>query len=99
MEAMDNIVQGFTKNLAILEAKAFKIVGVEELSSLQADHFLVVGGFLTAKPFHKEALFGPMKNIWRTQKDVTAVPLDAPARFFFSFKYDLDHRRVLRSSP
>lgn len=30
MEAMDDIVQGFIKNLAISEAEAFEIVGVEE---------------------------------------------------------------------
>ncbi|KAI5350087.1 hypothetical protein L3X38_002978 [Prunus dulcis] len=30
MEAMDDIVQGFIKNLVISEAEAFKIVGIEE---------------------------------------------------------------------
>ncbi|KAI5346112.1 hypothetical protein L3X38_013991 [Prunus dulcis] len=63
MEAMDDIVQGFTHNLAIFEFEAFKIVGVKELASLKADRFLLVGHLLTARPFNKEALFGTMKNI------------------------------------
>lgn len=58
LEALKDIVQGFTTNLAISEAEAFEIVCVEELSKLKADCFLLVGRLLTAKPFHKEALFG-----------------------------------------
>ncbi|CAL8990565.1 unnamed protein product [Prunus brigantina] len=63
LEALKDIVQGFTTDLAISEAEAFEIVCVEELSKLKADRFLLVGRLLTAKPFHKEALFGTIKNI------------------------------------
>ncbi|KAI5348616.1 hypothetical protein L3X38_001503 [Prunus dulcis] len=99
LEALKDIIQGFTTNLEISEVKAFEIVGVEELSKLKADRFLLVGPLLTAKHFHKEPLFGTTKNIWCTWEDITTVHLDALERFLFSFKSDLDRRRVLRSSP
>lgn len=72
---------------------------MEKLSKLKSGRFLLVGRLVIAKHFHKEALFGTMKNIRRTQEDVIAVPLNAPERFSFSFKSDLDRRIVLRSSP
>ncbi|CAB4261607.1 unnamed protein product [Prunus armeniaca] len=98
MAAVDDLVPGLTSSLAISEYESVEVVGLEDLGNLKAERFLLVGKLLTSKAFHKEALFGTLKRIWHTREEFTAVPLNDPKRFLFSFKSDFDRKKVMRGS-
>lgn len=40
-----------------------------------------------------------MKKIWHTREDFKAVALEDPTKFIFSFKSDLDQKKMMRRSP
>ncbi|CAB4292142.1 unnamed protein product [Prunus armeniaca] len=99
MAAVDDLVPGLTSSLAISEYESVEVVRLEDLGNLKAERVLLVGKLLTSKAFHKEALFGTLKRIWHTREEFTAVPLNDPKRFLFSFKSDFDRKKVMRGSP
>ncbi|CAL8999993.1 unnamed protein product, partial [Prunus brigantina] len=99
MEAVDELVSGITSSLAISESKAVEVVGLEDLGNLKAERFLLVGRLLATKAFHKETLIGTLKRIWHIREEFTAMTLDDPKRFLFSFKSDFDRKKVIRGSP
>ncbi|CAB4298872.1 unnamed protein product [Prunus armeniaca] len=99
MAVVNDLVSGLTSSLAISESESVEVVGLEDLGNLKAERFLHLGKLLTSKVFHKEALFGTLKRIWHTREEFTAVSLDDPKRFLFSFKSDFDRKKVMKGSP
>lgn len=85
--------------MAISEEKAIEIVSLEELDSLRAERFLLVGRFLIPKVFHQDSLIRTMKSIWHTRQGFTVVPLDDPQCMLFSFQNDFNRRKVMRGAP
>ncbi|BFG30894.1 hypothetical protein CerSpe_171680 [Prunus speciosa] len=99
MDSIDEIAQGISSALAISEEEAVEIGSLEELDSLRAVRFLLVGRLLTPKVFHWDSLIGTMKSIWHTCEGFTVVPLDDPQCMLFSFQNDFDRRKVMRGAP
>ncbi|CAB4320654.1 unnamed protein product [Prunus armeniaca] len=86
-------------NLVWSKSESVEVVGLEDLGNLKVERFLLVGRLLATKAIHKEALFGTLKRIWHTREEFTAVTLDNPKRFLFSFKSDFDRKKVMKGSP
>ncbi|KAH0992427.1 hypothetical protein GBA52_003910 [Prunus armeniaca] len=99
MDPIDGITQGLTISLAISNAEAVDVVGLDDLDGLKATRFLLVGWLLTIKDYHKDSLVGTMKRTWHTQEEFSSVTLEDSKRILFSFKSDLDCKRVMRFSP
>ncbi|CAL9001623.1 unnamed protein product, partial [Prunus brigantina] len=99
MESVDEIAQGISNALAISEEEAVEIVSLEDLDSLRAERFLLVGRLLMTKVFHRDSLVGIMKSIWHTREGFTVVPLEDPQCMLFSFQNDFDRRKVMRGAP
>ncbi|BFG24484.1 hypothetical protein CerSpe_107580 [Prunus speciosa] len=99
MDPIDGITQGLTRSLAILDAEAVKVVGLDDLDGLKATCFLLVGRLLTTKDYHKDSLVGTLKRIWHTREEFSSVTLEDSKHILFSFKSDLDRKRVMMGSP
>ncbi|CAL2228159.1 unnamed protein product [Prunus armeniaca] len=96
MDPIDGITQGLTISLAISNAEAVDVVGLDDLDGLKATRFLLVGWLLTIKDYHKDSLVGTMKRTWHTKEEFSSVTLEDSKRILFSFKSDLDCKRVMR---
>ncbi|CAL9020486.1 unnamed protein product [Prunus brigantina] len=94
MESVDEIAQGIFNALAISEEEAIEIVSLEDLDSMRAERFLLVGRLLTPKVFHRDSLVGTMKSIWHTREGFIVVPLDDPQCMLFSFRNDFDRCKI-----
>lgn len=86
METVDELANGMTSTLAISDAEAFEVVGIEELGALKAERFLLGGKLLTSRSIHKESFIGTMKKIWHTREVFTAVQLDDSFAIFVLFQ-------------
>ncbi|BFG30379.1 hypothetical protein CerSpe_166530 [Prunus speciosa] len=99
MDHIDGITQGLTRSLAISNAEAVKVVGLDDLDGLKATRFLLEGRLLTTKDYHKDSLVGMLKRIWHTREEFSSATLEDSKLILFSFKSDLDRKRVMRGSP
>lgn len=96
---MDEVVTRLLQKWCINDAEDLAMIKLEDHNQLAMNHFWLVGKLLNSKPFNKESLKHTMKNIWRTSEEVSVSEWKNGDRFLFSFKSELDRRRVLRGSP